>query len=448
MKTLDPVSLIVAKREGREIPADQITALIQAYTEGTVPDYQMSAFLMASFLRGMSAFESFALAEAMLNSGQILDLSEIPGRKVDKHSTGGVGDKISLILAPLVAAAGVPIPMISGRGLGHTGGTLDKLESIPGFRTDLDLVTYRRLLANHGLVMIGQTDDVAPADKKLYSLRDVTGTVEFIPFIAASIMSKKLAEGIDALVLDVKCGRGAFMEDESDARILARTLTEIGEHFGCETVALLTRMSTPLGRTVGNWLEVEEAIRCLHGEMVEEVTELTIALAAEMLVLGQVCDGLEEAASKAAALLASGAALEKFVELVRAQGGDTQVVHHPQRRGVAPVVVDVKAGREQDGQVAEIDSREIGLVAMRLGAGRLSVDERVDPLAGIELLAKRGQRVQPGDTIARLHTRSTELADAFADRVRAAFTVADGHVEPRAIIMDRLSAGKWSSDPA
>lgn len=445
MSSFDPVSLIIKKRDGGELTPDELTRLIDGYTDGQVPDYQMSSFLMAAFLRGMSDLEGFALAEAMLHSGEVLDLSEITGTKVDKHSTGGVGDKISLVLAPLVAAAGVPVPMISGRGLGHTGGTLDKLESIPGFRTDLDLDTYRRLLSEHGVVLIGQTEEVAPADKRLYALRDVTGTVEFIPFIAASIMSKKLAEGIDGLVLDVKVGRGAFMQDIDSGRRLAERLAGIGEHFGCPTVALLTRMDDPLGRAVGNWLEVEESLRCLRGEEVEEVTELTVALAGEMIVLGGVAPTLADAENTARGLLASGKAFEKFAELVEAQGGDTTVIDRPDRRGSAPVIVEVVAGAEQSGFVSAVNARTIGMAAMRLGAGRMAVDDHVDPLAGIELLKKRGERVQPGDPLARLHTRSTDLAEAFSEAVRGAFELAGEHEEPGPIVLDRLSAGNWSS---
>ncbi|MBT8401777.1 MAG: thymidine phosphorylase [Rhodothermia bacterium] len=445
MSPFDPVSLIIKKRDGGELTPDELTQLIDGYTDGQVPDYQMSSFLMAAFLRGMSDLEGFALAEAMLHSGEVLDLSDIPGTKVDKHSTGGVGDKISLILAPLVAAAGVPVPMISGRGLGHTGGTLDKLESIPGFQTDLDLDTYRRLLSEHGVVMIGQTKEVAPADKRLYALRDVTGTVEFIPFIAASIMSKKLAEGIDRLVLDVKAGRGAFMQDVESGRRLAERLTGIGEHFGCTTIALLTRMDDPLGRAIGNWLEVEESLRCLRGEHVEEVTDLTIALAAEMIVLGGAAATLDDAEVTARTLLSSGAAFEKFKEMVQAQGGDVSVIDHPERRGVADAIVDVFADEDQSGYVRSVDARAIGLAAMRLGAGRMTVEDGVDPLAGIELLKKRGEPVQPGDCLARLHTRNRELAEKFSDTVSEAFELTGEHVEPEPIVLDRLYAGKWST---
>ena len=359
MGGLDPVRLIAVKRDGGQLTPAEIRQLIDAYTDGQVPDYQMSAFLMAVFLRGMDGAETFALAEAMLKSGTIVDLSDVPGVKVDKHSTGGVGDKLSLILAPLVASAGVPVPMISGRGLGHTGGTLDKLESIPGFRTSLTLGEYHGQLRELGVVMIGQTSEIAPADKKLYALRDVTSTVESVPLIAASIMSKKLAVGIDALVLDVKVGRGAFMPDALKARRLAETLVDIGEHFGTRSVALLTEMSDPLGYAVGNWCEMEEAIRCLQGETVPEVTELTLSLGSEMLVLGGVASDLVTAREKLQSLLESGTAFDVFSRMVAAQGGDTKVVQNPQQMGESAVTTEVVASASQDGFIASIDALAI-----------------------------------------------------------------------------------------
>ncbi|MEL7363927.1 MAG: thymidine phosphorylase, partial [Bacteroidota bacterium] len=318
------VALLTRKRDGQRIAGDEITALVDAYTSGHVPDYQMAAFLMAAFLNGLDRSEASALARAMLFSGTVLDIDEVPGTKVDKHSTGGVGDGTSLVLAPLVAACGVPVPMISGRGLGHSGGTLDKLEAIPGFRTDLTIPAYRAQLADIGVVMIGQTAEIAPADKKLYALRDVTGTVESIPFIAASIMSKKLAEGIDALVLDVKQGRGAFMKAEADARRLAETLVGIGLEFGTPTVARLTSMAHPLAPAAGNWPEVEGAIRCLRGEATRldrRFLDVTLELAGEMLALGGVADTPEAGRARAEAALADGTAFAKLLELAEAQGG-------------------------------------------------------------------------------------------------------------------------------
>jgi len=331
---MTPTDLIAAKRDGCALADDDLRALVDAYTRGDVPDYQMSAFLMAAFLNGLSEDETAALTDAMLHSGDVLDLSDLPGAKVDKHSTGGVGDKVSLLLAPIVASCGVPVPMISGRGLGHTGGTLDKLESIPGLRTDLSVAEYKRQLADLGLVMIGQTDEIAPADGKLYALRDVTATVESIPLIAGSIMSKKLAEGIDALVLDVKCGRGAFMKTEPEARRLAETLADVGERAGTPTVALLTRMEAPLGRAAGNWPEVAESVRGLQNDPdgIGDVMDVTLALAGEMLARGGAAAGAEAGREQAAEAVRSGAAFEKLLEMVDAQGGDPSALDAPAAR--------------------------------------------------------------------------------------------------------------------
>ncbi|WP_457653047.1 thymidine phosphorylase [Rhodocaloribacter sp.] len=445
MLDFNPVDLIIAKRDGRALTPEQIRALVAAYTRGDVPDYQMSAFLMAAFLRGMNEEEAFALTDAMLHSGVVLDLSDIPGVKVDKHSTGGVGDKVSLILAPLVAACGVPVPMISGRGLGHSGGTLDKLEAIPGFRTDLSIDDYRRLLAEIGVVMIGQTAEIAPADRKLYALRDVTGTVEFVPFIAASIMSKKLAEGIDALVLDVKCGRGAFMKREADARHLAETLVGIGEQFGKRTVALLTDMEAPLGCGIGNWPETEEAVRCLHGEDVPDVMEVTYALAGEMLCLGGAAASPQEGVARAKDALASGRALDKFIALVEAQGGDASVVRDPARRPGAEPVAEVRAPAEATGYVAGLDALALGWTAVAMGAGRRRKEDAVDPTAGITLNKKPGDPVKPGDVLARLHTRKTDRIPAFRDAVARAFTFSEAPPPPASRLLNRYAGGQWAN---
>ncbi len=444
----DPLDLIARKRDGGELDEEDIVELVDAYTAGAVPDYQMSAFLMAVMLRGMNETESFALAHAMLYSGTVLDLSDIPGKKVDKHSTGGVGDKISLVLAPLVAAAGVPVPMISGGGLGHTGGTLDKLSSIPGLQVSLSLDQYRKQLREIGVVMIGQTDEIAPADKKLYALRDVTGTVEFIPFIAASIMSKKLAEGIDALVLDVKVGRGAFMPDMDAGRRLARTLEGIGAAFDRPTVSLLTLMDDPLGLEVGNWNEVVEAVRCMRGEPVEDVRELTVALAVEMLILGGAAETARAASKMAERILDSGAAFEKFMQMVAAQGGDTRVVEDASRREGTHVTVEVQAGPQQEGYISSIDARVIGSTAMRLGAGRRAVNDEIDPMAGITICRRKGEPVQPGDCLARLHTRDADTAAPFMEAVRRAFAASRRRPDNQPIVVDRLSDGKWSSGAA
>lgn len=440
------VDLIRTKRDGGSIPADALTDLIRRYTDGSVPDYQMSAFLMAAFLNGLNDEEAGALTKAMLYSGEVLDLSDIPGKKVDKHSTGGVGDKVSISLAPIVAATGVPVPMISGRGLGHTGGTLDKLESIPGFRTDLDLDAYRRLLRDHRMVLIGQTAEIAPADKKIYALRDVTATVEFIPFIAASIMSKKLAEGIDALVLDVKCGRGAFMKEEENARKLAERLTQIGLDFGKPTVALLTNMDAPLGRTIGNWPETAEAIRMLHGDVegVEDFAELTLRTAAEMIVLGGVVSTVDEGRTLADRTIEDGSALAAFRGLVEAQGGDPSVVDDPTSRAGSDPVATVIAPENADGYVVDVDPLVLGHAAVRLGAGRATKEDAIDPIAGFRLLKKAGDPVSPGEPIAEIFAGDRSRVDP--DSVLQAYRF--GAVTPVSspLILDRLDAKGWESN--
>ena len=445
---VSPVRLITAKRDGARLAPDAIRALVDAYTAGDVPDYQMAAFLMAAFLRGLDAEESAALTRAMLHSGQVLDLSDLPGRKVDKHSTGGVGDKVSLVLAPIVAACGVPVPMISGRGLGHTGGTLDKLEAIPGFRTDLDIPAYRAQLAEIGAVLIGQTAEIAPADKKLYALRDVTGTVESIPLIAASIMSKKLAEGIDALALDVKTGRGAFMKTTAEARRLAETLVAIGEEFGVPTVALLTDMDVPLGRAVGNGPETAEAVRILKNETPEggpcdDVTELTLALAGEMIALGGEAPDAAAGRRLAEAALRDGVAYGVLREIVEAQGGDLAALDAPERLMGEPVAV-VRA--EAAGTVADVDPLALGLAAVALGAGRAAKEDAVDPRAGFVLHARAGEAVEAGAPLASVYASDAGRADP--DAVRAAFAFGEapaGAAPRRPLVLDRLDAAGWRS---
>jgi pyrimidine-nucleoside phosphorylase len=446
MPDFHPVDLIVAKRDGRVLSSDAIHRLIDAYTQGDVPDYQMSAFLMAAFLQGFDDAETATLTDAMLYSGTVLDLSDLPGTKVDKHSTGGVGDKVSLLLAPIVAACGVPVPMISGRGLGHTGGTLDKLESIPGFRTDLSVAAYRRQLRDVGVVMIGQTAEIAPADRRLYALRDVTGTVEFIPFIAASIMSKKLAEGIDALVLDVKCGRGAFMKTEQEARRLAETLVGIGTRFGKPTVAWLTSMDVPLGRAVGNWPEVVESIRCLQGEPMPDLMEVTLTLAGEMLHLGGAAETPADGRAQAAEAVASGRAFDKFVALVAAQHGDPAVIRAPERRRDAALAADVFAPTEVHGYVADLDALAIGRTAVALGAGRRTKEDAVDPTAGLTLNKKPGDPVEAGDLLARLYTKRTGDLPAFTAAVQQAYRYASAPPEPPPRCRARYAAAGWT-DP-
>jgi pyrimidine-nucleoside phosphorylase/thymidine phosphorylase len=430
-----PYELILRKRDGGRLSAGEIGALISAYTRGEIPDYQMSALLMAIFFRGMDDEELAAWTDAMLRSGEILDLSELPGVKVDKHSTGGVGDKVSLPLAPLCAAVGVYVPMVSGRGLGHTGGTLDKLESIPGFRTDLSVARFREILREHKTCLIGQTAEIAPADKKLYALRDVTGTVESIPLIVSSIMSKKLAEGIDALVLDVKVGRGAFMRRREDARKLAEMMIATGARMKTRVVAYLTAMDQPLGRAVGNSVEVVESIEVLKGGGPRDLADLTLELAAEMAALAGRAPDIAAGRALCREALASGAALRAFAGVIAAQGGDPRVIDEPARLPLAPVRSQIFAPRS--GFISEVDALEVGLAAVEMGAGRAKKEDAVDPGVGILLEKKRGDRVEAGEPLATLYTRGP--AEALSARIRAAFAVSEEPAPERPLILERLT---------
>jgi pyrimidine-nucleoside phosphorylase/thymidine phosphorylase len=391
---------------------------------------------MAIVWRGMNNDETTALTEAMLHSGTLVDLSDIPGLKVDKHSTGGVGDKTSLILAPVAAACGVPVPMVSGRGLGHAGGTLDKLESIPGFNVQLDLREYKRILAQCGFVLIGQTDEIAPADRFLYALRDATATVESIPLITASILSKKLAEGIDGLVLDVKMGHGAYIEAEADARRLANSLCTIGRGLSKRVVALLTRMDQPLGRAVGNALEVEEAIGCLRGEGPDDLRGLSLDLAAEMLVLGQQAASLEDARRKCAESIQTGAALDRLRAVIAAQGGDPRVVDDPRLLARAPIVEAVRAPRS--GYVTKVAARTIGAATMRLGAGRARVDSTIDHSVGVLLHKKVGDAVTAGETLCVVHARTRDSLQRACAEVLQAYAIGENPLIPPALVVDRI----------
>jgi pyrimidine-nucleoside phosphorylase len=392
----------------------------------------MSAFLMAVYFRGMEFDETIAFTDIMLHSGIVVDLSAVKGVKVDKHSTGGVGDKVSLILAPMVAACGVPVPMISGRGLGHTGGTLDKLESIPGFRTTLSLQEYKSVLEKVGVVMIGQTKEIAPADKRMYALRDVTGTVESIPLIAGSIMSKKIAEGIDALVLDVKTGRGAFMRTDEDAIKLAQTLIAVGKQFGKKTIGFLTDMSQPLGFVVGNWNEVVECIDCLKGKNVPDLMEVTYVLGGAMVMLGGKASSVEEGVTKCKEAIGSGKAFAKFKELVVQQGGDVSYIDHPEKYPQSKYTAEVKSS--SSGYITGIDALEIGFSGIMLGAGRMKVDDVIDPKAGILLVKKVNDSVKEGDTLALLSTDNKEILEAATRRVERAITVATEPSSPSPLI--------------
>jgi len=436
------VDLIRRKRDGGELSAEEIGFLVGGIATGDVPDYQWAALLMAVVWRGMTPAETAALVAAMLHSGTVLDLADIPGPKVDKHSTGGVGDKTSLILAPVAAACGVTVPMVSGRGLGHTGGTLDKLESIPGFCTDVDLASYRRIARECGLVLAGQTAEIAPADRVLYALRDATATVESIPLITASILSKKLAEGIDALVLDVKAGDGAFMATEADARALAASMTRIGRELGKPVRALLTSMDEPLGRAVGNALEVRESIDCLRGTGPDDLLDVSLELAAEMLLLGGVAAGREAALDRCRAAIADGSALERFRRVVVAQGGDGRVCDDPD--GVLPRARRVVTFRSpRGGYLARLRAWPVGQASMLLGAGRRTVASQIDPAAGIVLHRRVGDAVAADDVLAELHCGEgphCDLPGALA-LLTEAIEIAAEPPAPRPRILARHSDG-------
>ncbi|HEU5452275.1 MAG TPA: thymidine phosphorylase [Terriglobales bacterium] len=413
------VDLIRRKRDGGKLTPDEISYLVSGYTAGTIPDYQISALLMAIVLRRMTDEELAALTEAMLYSGQVLNFPEIEGRKVDKHSTGGVGDKTSLVIAPIVAACGVRVPMISGRGLGHTGGTLDKLESIPGFNVNLPLAEFRRVLAAVGCGLIGQTAEIAPADKKLYALRDVTGTVESPYLICASIMSKKLAEGIDALVLDVKTGSGAFMKEPNEAKYLAQLMVETGKRMGKKVVALITDMDQPLGRKVGNALEVEECIEVLQGAGPADLRELCIELAAWMLFLGDHAGDIEQGRRFANDVIFTGDALRKFAEIIAAQGGDASVLENPARLPKAANQVDISS--PADGFVTSIMCEQIGTACVVLGGGREKKEDAVDPAVGLVLNKKVGDPVTIGESLVTVHYNSEARLNEARELIETAY---------------------------
>jgi pyrimidine-nucleoside phosphorylase len=437
------VELIAAKRDGGRLAPEEIARLVSGLTSGALADYQMAAWLMAVFFRGLDDAETVALTDAMLRSGRVLDLSSIPGVKVDKHSTGGVGDKVSIALAPLVAACGVPVPMVSGRGLGHTGGTLDKLEAIPGFSTQLSAEDFARIVRDVGCCMIGQTAEIAPADKRIYALRDVTATVECIPLIVASILSKKLAEGIDALVLDVKVGRGAFMKTPEDARALAEALVRVGTRAGKRVVAVLTDMNAPLGVAVGNAIETREALDVLAGGGPADLVECTMKLGAEMLLLGGASSSEADARAKLAAAVASGAAARTAERMIEAQGGDPRVVADRARLEVAPVEVVVEAPR--DGYIVGVDALAIGLAAVAMGAGRTRADQSVDHGVGLLVEAKPGARVVRGQPLARILVRTAEDAAPIGDRVASALTIGDAPPKQQVLVLDRIAANSTAS---
>lgn len=433
----DAIELIVRKRDrGRLAPAE-VAHLVNGLLAGRVADYQMSAWLMASLLNGLDEPETVALTDAMLHSGRVLELRSVRRSKVDKHSTGGVGDKVSLCLGPLVASCGVAVPMVSGRGLGHTGGTLDKLEAIEGYQTQIDVRRFEKIVASVGVSIVGQTSELAPADKRIYALRDVTGTVESVPLIVASILSKKLAEGIDALLLDVKVGRGAFMKDLESARLLARTLVRVGRRFGKRVSAVLTDMDVPLGRTIGNALEVREAIDVLRNAGPADTREITLDLGARMLVLGAAESHLAPARRRVEQALRSGAAFECFTRMVHAHGGKTRVVERPELLPRAPVRVAIPAPKA--GVLVRCDALELGLVAVRLGAGRLLAEDQIDPAVGIELAAKPGDRVAKGEPLAWLHVRQRAAATPFIARVERAFELGRRPSPARPLVLEKIA---------
>jgi len=439
MLTFFPQDIIIRKRDGHELTQDEITFFARGVADGSFADYQATALLMAIFWRGMTAQETAWLTDAMLHSGEVIDLRDIPGAKVDKHSTGGVGDKVSLILAPLAAACGLKVPMMSGRGLGHTGGTLDKLESIPGFRVQLTVPEFRDILQRTGLAMIGQTPQVVPADRKLYSLRDVTGTVECIPLICASIMSKKLAEGIDSLVLDVKFGKGAFMKSKDDALALAHAMVETGRAAGKPVRAQLTAMNQPLGCTVGHTTEVIESIECLKGRGPADLMEVTYALTGHMLMLGGLAADETEARRKMVAAIANGSALEKFRQMCAAQGGDPRVVDNYNLLPKAEKFIAIKAPAYAKGYVSEVDALKCGHAVMALGGGRAAVTDKIDHAVGLAELIKIGEPVGPGTCLCTLHANDDAQAAKAEALVRDAIKFSPTLVQPEPLIQDLIS---------
>ncbi|HTR37695.1 MAG TPA: thymidine phosphorylase [Bryobacteraceae bacterium] len=434
MRTVD---LIHRKRDGEELSPEEIAALVDGYCRNEIPDYQMSAFLMAVFFAGMTDREVSALTDCMVRSGGTIDLSSVPGVKVDKHSTGGVGDKTSLIAAPLAAAAGVVVPMMSGRGLGHTGGTLDKLESIPGFRTDLTVDEFREQLKKHGLAFMGQTVEVAPADGKLYSLRDATATVESIPLIASSIMSKKLAEGMDALVLDVKVGSGAFMKRQVDARRLAQMMVGIGRRADKRVQALITDMNQPLGYAVGNALEVMEVSQTLQNAGPTDLTRLALELAARMIFLAKISHTLDEGRELAQQKLLDGSGYKKFKDVIEAQSGNPQVLDRFDLLPNATGAREITSPRA--GYVSAIAAEDIGLASAKIGAGRNTKEDVIDPAVGVILEVKVGQKVDAGAVLCRLYYTREDNVEEAADQIEDAFRISAQQPEERELILEVVS---------
>lgn len=426
--------IIKKKRNGHVLARGELASFLNGYLKREIPDYQVSAFLMAVFLKGMTAEETMALTGIMLSSGSVVDLSDIPGPKVDKHSTGGIGDKVSLILAPLAASAGVKVPMMSGRGLGHTGGTLDKLESIPNFKTGLSIKEFKKVLSEVGCAMIGASEEIAPLDRKLYALRDVTATVESIPLITSSIMSKKLSEGINGLVLDVKLGSGAFMKELDGARELATSMVQIGNSFGVKTIAAITDMDQPLGMAIGNSLEVIESIDAMKGKGSEDLMEVTFYLGALMLKAAGIESNLEIGKKKLIRLIDDGSALEKFQEMVQAQGGNPEVIKRPTLLPHSCLSVDISS--KKSGYIRTMNAEAVGTASMILGAGRETMDSIVDPAAGIILKKKKGDFVKENEIICSFCTSDEAKVKKAEEIFLGAITFGKTPPEKRKMIIE------------
>lgn len=424
------IDIIEKKRDGHSLTTEEINFFIDGYVKGDIPDYQASSLAMAIYFQDMNDDERAALTMAMVNSGDMIDLSDIKGVKVDKHSTGGVGDTTTLVLAPLVAAVDVPVAKMSGRGLGHTGGTIDKLEAIDGFHVEIDESTFVKLVNDNKVAVVGQSGNLTPADKKLYALRDVTGTVNSIPLIASSIMSKKIAAGADAIVLDVKTGSGAFMKTLEDAEALAHAMVRIGNNVGRNTMAIISDMNQPLGRAIGNALELKEAIDTLKGHGPEDLTELVLTLGSQMVVLANKADTLEEARALLIKAIESGAALDKFKTFVENQGGDATVIDHPERLPQAAYQIDYKA--KNSGYVTELVSNDIGVASMMLGAGRLTKEDDIDLAVGIVLNKKIGDKVEAGESLLTIHSNRQNVDDVIK-KLDTSITIEDQVVSPTLI---------------
>lgn len=430
------IDIIEKKRDGFELTKEEINFFIDGYTKDEIPDYQMSALAMAIYFQDMSPEERVNLTMAMVESGDQIDLSDIEGIKVDKHSTGGVGDTTTLILAPLVAAVGVPVAKMSGRGLGHTGGTIDKLESIKGFQVEIDTKTFNQLVNKNKVAVVGQSGNLTPADKKLYSLRDVTGTVNSIPLIASSIMSKKIASGADAIVLDVKTGSGAFMKDIDGAKELAQAMVQIGNGAGRNTMAVISDMSQPLGYAIGNALEVKEAIATLQGKGPKDLEDLCLTLGSRMVLLGGKAKTVEEAREKLIEVMQSGKAIETFKTFVAAQGGDPSIIDNPESLPTASHTIEVEA--KQDGFVSQIIANEIGIAASMLGAGRVTKDSEIDLAVGLVLNKKVGDRVQKGDTLVTIHSNREEVGDVI-QKIYESYSISNENVDQNPLVYDVIS---------